>query len=657
MNKLLLTLFCFIFAFSAAQKQDFDIQKYSANLEELQASTYSKDSTANAWFIEENGYSRYENDGEYNVITDYAAKIKIRNKEGYKRGDITIPLYKNKALEEKLRNLEAVTYNLEDGQIKAAKLSPDKIYTEENEEYDLVKFSFPDLKEGSVLVYTYQKESPFRYSFETWNFQTDIPKKISTFETRIPANFNYNIRQIGTLKLSVEENEVLRECFQPRGTSQNGDCIHSYFEMENIPAFIEEAYLTSKNNYLSRLVYELKEVTRLDGYVKKYTKSWKDVDLELKGSQSIGRQLRRSGPVKKLLPDSISTLPNSAEKAEKIYTFVQQNFKWNGEYRIYRDMKIKDVVDEKSGNITGINILLHNLLELEGFEVLPVLSATRSSGFPSKLHPVLNDFNYMLVQLKLDDKTHLLDASEKYLAFGDLPFRALNGFGRLIDFKNGSSWVDIEAGHFSSITFRDSISIQENGKSIGTSRHFISGMHALSARQKLDDLKTNEIAGTLSNPADYTGVTETEFENKNLLNQPLQITHKLDNASQKINEVIYLNPFSFRFFDKNPFQLQERTYPIDFGFKDVYSYAVNVEIPENFEISELPEQKLIKLPEGGGSIQFMTNQVDARNLQVQCRISFPRASYGAGYYPYLKKFFDDIIEIQNQSVIVLKENT
>ncbi len=657
MNKLLPVLFCFIFSFSVAQKQDFDIQSYRANLKDLRATAYSKDSTANAYFLEENGYSRYENDGDYNVITNYAAKIKILNKEGYEQGDIVIPLYKNKSIKERIRNLQAVTYNLEDEKVTTIKLSKKKVYTEENDDYDLVKFSFPDVKEGSVLTYTYQKESPFRYSFETWNFQGDIPKQISTFETRIPANFNYNIRKIGPLKLSEEKNDLIKECFQPEGSSRNGDCIHSYYEMENIPAFIEEAYLTSKNNYLSRLVYELKEVTRLDGYVKKYTKSWKDVDLEIKGMKSIGRQLRRSGPIKNLLPDSISAMPNSIDKAKQIYRFVQLNYKWDEEYHIYRDMNIKDVVKDKAGNVTGINILLHNLLELEGFNVLPVLSATRNAGFPSKLHPVLNDFNYMLVQLNLEEKQLLLDATEKYLAFGDLPFRALNGFGRLMDFKNGSSWVDIKAGHLSNITFRDSIRIQGDGKVLGTSRHFMAGMHALSARQKIDKIQTDEIAGALTNPADFTGIISTSFEKENTPGEPLQIIHKLENATQKINDIIYLNPFSFHFFEKNPLQLQERTYPIDFGFKDVYSYAVNVEIPENYKITEMPEQKLIRLPEGGGNLQFMVQQFDERNLQVQWRISFPRASYGPGYYPYLKKFFDNIIEIQNQSVIVLKENS
>ena len=50
--------------------------------------------------------------------------------------------------------------------------------------------------------------------------------------------------------------------------------------------------------------------------------------------------------------------------------------------------------------------------------------------------PVISDFNYLIVQATIDDKTYLLDATDNYLSFGEIPFRCLNSYGRLMDFKN-----------------------------------------------------------------------------------------------------------------------------------------------------------------------------------------------------------------------------
>ncbi|SFN32672.1 DUF3857 domain-containing protein [Salegentibacter flavus] len=657
MNKLLLLLFFLPSLTSISQEKNFNLMAYRPSLEELEATSYEKDTTANAWYIAENGYSRYENDGNYNVITDYAAKIKILNQEAYDQASISIRLYKNKSAKEKIRKIEAITYTLEEGRVKTTEITADDIYTEENPDFDLIKFTFPNVTPGSVLTYRYQKESPFRYSFETWWFQDEIPKVSSTFETRIPGNFNYNIRTIGGLPYNKEDVSIIKNCFHPDGISESGDCVHAFYEIRDIPAFIEESYLTSKYNYIARLVYELKEVTQLNGRVKKFTLSWKDVDKQLKSKKSIGRQLSRTRLVKDLLPDSLRQLPNNTEKARGIYDFVKNNYKWNGKYQLHRDFNLKDVIRDKSGNISGINILLHNLYESEGFEVLPVLSATRANGFLTKLHPVINDFNYLFLQLKTDDQEFLVDATEKYLNFGEIPFRALNGYGRLVDFKNGSSWINIEARHFSGIHYRDSLMVDAAGIVTGHSQQIYSGLHAVSARKELENLQISEIAGRLSNPAQQTGVVTSSFKNHQQVSNPLQIQHELSTTSQKIDEVIYLNPFSFRFFSKNPLQLEERTYPIDFGYKDVYTYSVNVELPENYSPIELPEQKLITLPENGGRIQLVAQQTDEKNIFIHYRISFNRALYVSGFYPYLKKFFNDIIEIQNQSLIAIKENT
>ena len=654
MNKFFIAV-VFVFTTFSAQCQDFNIQNAVPSQIDLTSTTYPKDSTANAFYIFEEGFSEFDPDRDHDLVTKYTAKIKILNKEGLEEANIEIPVGKSDKTSQRIENLQANTYNLENGKQVKYTLNPDNVYREEYESHDLIKFTFPDVKPGSVLVYSYELVSPFIFDFKTWRFQDYIPKEYSKFTAKIPANYDYYVAKRGELELSKTESEVIRRCISFGTTASVADCIQTVYEMKDIPAFKAEKYLTAERNFMSRIEFELMQVTRLDGYVRKYTKSWEDVDKELRTSSDIGRQLRRDGLVDELLPEGIQSLPNNLEKAKEIYKFVQQNYSWNGEYSIHADMNLRDLLKDHSGNVLAINTLLHNLYDSEGFKVYPVMASTRNRGFASKAHPVLSDFNYFFVQLNLDGEEYVLDATEKNLDFGRLPFRALNQYARKVDFDNGSSWLDIIPKDISQITFRDSLKVLEDGTATGFSEQVLTGYHAFNFRDFMHDASESEIFNKVSKPNSQTRALETILKNKENLDESLHIRYSLENKSQKINDRIFFNPFSFQFFEENPFKLDERNYPIDFGYKDAYMYSAVVEIPENFEIEEMPENRAIRLPDRAGSLIFSSQKIDDKTVNVQCRLLFREAVYPSIFYDGLKQFFDEIIRVQTQSLIVLKK--
>ncbi|MFD1096526.1 hypothetical protein [Salegentibacter chungangensis] len=657
MNRFLLFLALSFTAGTIAIAQEYNTESSEVTKADLSLNSFPQDSTANAFYIYEEGYSQFEDGGDYNLLTNYVAKIKILNKDGYDHSVIKIRLGKNEDRKEKIHDLKAYTYHLQNDQIYSRRLEPSKIYTEENEHADYVSFTFPDVKPSSVLVYSYQKESPFYFDLETWWFQEDIPKLHSEFTTKLPTNYNYNIRIIGNLPLDKNESELIEKCSFKSILDEPGYCVLSEYEMNDIPAFIEEEYMTSKYNYISRLDFELKEYARLDGYVQKFTKAWEDVDKEIKDDKSIGKQLKRTSQVDDVLPEAIKAKPNNLEKAREIYRFVRDNYQWNGDYALFRDMNLKDVIRDKAGNISGINILLHNLLKEEGFDVLAVLGSTRNNGFLTKLYPILSEFNYLMVQLKQDDKEYLLDATDKFLDFGIIPFKALNQHARLMDFENGSSWITLEPSTYSSISFIDQLTLNPDGTAQGKSDQVYTGYQAVDARKFLEKERHNGSNSAIAISADYTSTLSTAYENEDEPSKKFRATKELKNTSQKINDQIYLNPFSYKFIEDNPFKLAERNYPIDFGYKKVFNYRVEIEIPENYSIVEIPKQKIISLPENGGRIQFLAEQTADNRVKVQFRVALLKSLYIAGFYPYLKEFYNTIIDIQNQSLLVIRENS
>ncbi|WP_034887922.1 DUF3857 domain-containing protein [Gillisia sp. Hel_I_29] len=656
MTKFLLPLFL-LFNLCIYAQQSFNIKNSEVSEYDLNATSYEKDAAANAFYIYEKGETEFQDVNDHGIVTRYEAKIKILNNEGYDTANIKIRLSKSESDRQKIKDIVATTYYLEDGIRKEKKLLDSQIYTEENTYQDMVSFTFPALKPGAVLVYSYTKESPFIFNFQTWWFQTEIPKVYSEFNSKIPGNYKYNIQKIGELKLASQESDIQKRCFFTSKLAVPADCMVTTYVMNNIPAFIAESHLTSSHNYVSRIEYELQSITQLDGYVRKYTKSWEDVDKEIKFDNGLGKQLKRTSLVEDLLPENIRSMPEGLEKAQEIFNFVKNTYSWNGSYKIFYDMNLKDIIKDKSGTIASINILLHNIYENEGFTVKPVLSSTRNNGTPTKLYPILSDFNYLMVQLELENTPYLLDASEKNIEFGMIPFRALNSYARLIDFDSESSWIDINAKTYSNVTYKDSLAIYKDGTASGHSKQSFSGYHALQVRNDLQEISQEQVFNKISTPMSFTTSSNFEIYNQKEIEEPLSIDYTLKNQSQKVNGMIYFNPFSFKLFDKNPFTLKERNYPIDFGFKDGYYYYAKIKLPEDHTLVALPESKAYSLPENGGSIQFSTRKVSEKEVMVVLRVTFPKAVYPSAYYPYLKEFFNHILEIQDQSLIVLKENS
>ena len=657
MNKFLFLSLLFT-SLLTAQNSNYNTSSGEVTIGDLQASVYAQDTIADAVYIFEKGFSEIDDDEDFKLVTQYTAKIKILSKEGISAANIEIPLGKSESGKKiELKDLEAHTYKLIDNRIVKRSLNADKVYTKDSKHYDLKTFTFPDVAAGDVLHISYKLISPFIFDFKTWYFQEDLPKMHTEFIAKIPGNYEYNKALFGSLKLDTFEEELIENCISFNLNASMAGCVETLYVMENVPAFKEEKYMTSKANYQSRLEFELKQTTRLDGYEEKYTITWEDTDKEIRNSSRFGKQWRRDGLVEDILPAEISAIPSSLDKAKKIFHFVQQNYRWNEEYNIHNEMNLKDLLKDKTGNILAINSLLHNIYAAEGFEVYPVMASTRSNGFPPKVHPVLSEFNYFFVQLNFDGKEYHLDASEENLDFGRLPYRALNSYARLIDFDNGSSWVDIQPKEYSKNTYRDSITIAANGTATGISTQLLSGYHALKYRKKIASGSKDEVFRDLAKPQSFTVAQNIDFENLEDLEEDLIVTYELNNKSQKIDETIYYNPFNFKFVEENPFNLEKRTYPIDFGYKDSYTYSSMIQIPEGYSIAELPEQKAVRLPGKGGSLLFSANKVSENTVSIQCRVTFPLATYAPEYYEGLKQFFNEILAVQNQSVLVLKENS
>lgn len=632
----------------------FNSESYRVSLADIKTNTYKKDSTANALIIYQKGKS-WLSAADYKLHTEEQHKVKILNKEGFDKATVTIYLHKKDGNNyQKIEDIFATTYNLTNGNVEKTLLRKKDIFKENhNENYDVVKFTLPNVKEGSVITYSYTIISPqyLMWKYYDWQFQHNIPTLYSEYQTSIPGNWIYNIKLVGGKKLVTNTANVKKNCLEgPRGASAN--CLETVYAMKDIPAFIEENYMTTRANYLSRIEYELQTFNGFDGTVKNYTKTWKDVDKELKTDPNIGKQLSKSVKLEDLLPTEIILTSNDLEKAKAIYEYVQKNYTWNEKNRIFKNVSIKNLIKNKSGNVGSINILLHNILEESGFKVKPLLLSTRQNGFATKIYPVISEFNYLVVHATINNKTYLLDATDKYLSFGELPFKCLNSYGRLLDFHSASEWFDIIPKK-SRIMYEAKMQIKENQKIVGTIKSKTTGYHAYKKR-KAYFTNNSAYVENLENKSTNLIVLDYETTDTSPTSPIFNENYKIEFTVEETGENIYLNPFFVKFFTENPFKLQERSYPIDFGYEDSYYYTLKLNLGNKYEVAEKPKPLIANLPNNSGKL-FLSSSVFENELSLTIKINFNKAIYPAEYYPYLKNFMNKIVNIQNNSLILLKK--
>ena len=639
--------FLFLFTIIANGQNNFSDNEFSVTIDDLVSNNYENDTTASAIVIYEFGES-YIEDPDFDLIFKIKRKLKILNKKGFDKANITIPLRNNSKRKETIRNIKAITYNISDGKMRSTPLAENDILIERyNKNYTHYKFALPDVQEGSVIAYSYEIRSPFLYEFKSWSFQGDIPKIHSEYNTSIPGNYQYYIKLNGELKPDSINENVEERCVEGGGGTY-ADCFKAQYIMKNVPSFVEEEFISSPKNYLSRLDYQLRSVQGFNGSLQLFQR----IDKKLEESKSFGGQMKKSKIVKPLISKKELASKKQLDRLNFIYDFVRNNYTWNKDYGIYEDNVIKDLIEAKSGNVCQINLLLYNLLQANNIESHPIILSTRQNGLIDKKRPRDSDFNYLIVQAEVEGKNYLLDATDKNLILGQIPFRCLNQHGFLLDFKNGSKWISLAAAKPSLREYSLELRLDKAGHQ-GNATISLNGHHAISAKKKYftrNEEYTRQYLSKTPNLEITDRKVPDDFGNQATFIEKINIQLAIDDLGQKF----YLNPFLFMSFTKSPFSTEVRTYPVDFGYKDSYHYTIKIDLNDQYKVVEIPKQISLKPPGEVGRVLLNCN-TDSKFITLNFKFEFHKAVYNSKDYDALKELIDLIVNLESNSIIVLNK--
>ncbi len=124
--------------------------------------------------------------------------------------------------EEEIDGLKAVTYNLENGKVEKTELDiKTNVYKEKiNKSWKVKKFTFPNVKEGSIIEFEYKKTSDFLQNVPPWEFQGAYPQLWSEYNFIAPSLISYAIIAHGYKAFDIKENGFnnnFSSVLKPRG--------------------------------------------------------------------------------------------------------------------------------------------------------------------------------------------------------------------------------------------------------------------------------------------------------------------------------------------------------------------------------------------------------------------------------------------------------
>ncbi|SEL11379.1 DUF3857 domain-containing protein [Parapedobacter koreensis] len=638
--------------------QDFAFGSLSP--EDIKLAKNDLDSFSNAAVLNEYGkaFMLYnDTKGITELYVDYHVRIKIFNRDGYKHADIVLPAYKDDTGErvDVLSDITAATINIVDGRVVSTPLDKGQLFKEEVSKYlTHTKFTFPDLQDGSIVEYSYRLVSPHIFNFRTWYLQEDIPKINSTFEAVIPGLYTYNVVLRGPYPLTTQDAKLHKGGFRIAG--RDIDCSRMIYGMRNIPAFVSEDYMTAASNFKSAIYFELSDIYQLSGANLKITKEWRDVDRELVSSPDFGGQMKRDNVFKPLLANILKDASDDMDKAKAVYRYVQQNIKWNRYLGKYAESNVKAALESRSGNIGDINLALIAGLTAAGLDAEAVLVSTRDNGVVNEVHPVLSDFNYVVAKVNIDGAYHLLDASDPLLPFGLLPLHCVNGKGRVINLKKPSYWVTLQSSQKSTTQYTFNAMLHTDGMLKGKLVTQSKGYAAYRKRQELANYNTvEEYIEHVDETLASVDILNGEISGLENLEAPLVESYEVELKlhADSLGQEMSFNPFFINRLNKNPFNLDERTYPVDMGAASEERVLLTIKLPGNYEVTAKPDDYNLALADQGGRYLTQTELLED-TFSFSQLLALNHATYPPESYFALKELFSRIIQQEKIDVVLRK---
>ena len=572
-------------------------------------------------------------------------RIKIYNKEKSSQYlDVEIPLYEGNGERESVSGLKAVTYNLENDKVVTSKVEKDaKFKSKEQKNQVIQKFTFPNVKDGSIIEYQYQLNSPFLQLLDKTYLEFDIPVIYEEYIFDFPKFFGYNYNFQGGLMPKYKEDQAQMMYGQ--------DYYNLRLGFENVPPFKAENFVKNDRNYITNIRPELNS-TNFNNLFKSYATTWDDIRDKLKEYDDFGGQLSKKSLARNVLSQDILSMTLPKEKANKILKFVQSTYTWDGNVGLFTGDGIKSLIDTKIGNSAEINLYLIMLMREAGLNVSPMIMNTVNRGILNIAFPTIGAPNYVVACLEDNGNYYLYDATSKFSLPNLLPPRAYNYNAILLkdkkaeilqinNFIESKTYLNVDAKLNEDTTF------EGNFKDRDTKTFAILAYDEYVDNKQDYEKKYKERYTFNFNNYKSEVVNDNEFQTS--------FDFNTDGFVDGVGGKLIFNPLLFLYRQNHEFnQTEERKYPIEFLSPYETVKKVTITIPDNYKFENLPKSKKFKTEDEGIVYSYLVS-TEGNKITVETSVKIDSDNFPKEYYPAFKQIFDAITQLEGQLVTLVKK--
>jgi hypothetical protein len=635
-----------------AQKPNYFKKFGSITQEEVDMKTCSYDASANAVVLFDAGKSSFVRSEEgYDVLFQRITRIKILSEGGVGYANVEIPFYREGDIYEKVNEISAKTYEITDGHItNITELDLSTCFNEKtSENWYVKKFALPNVKPGCIIEYTYTIYSQYYFNLRDWEFQWRIPVLYSEYETRMIPFYEYTYILQGRSQLDVyesyEDNSALPRQY---ASLEFRDMVYR-FGLKNVPAFVDEGYITSISDYIIKIDFQLSGFTNLNGVKIQIMTTWPELVKDYLKNEDFGKYINKSekSAEKMLIADSILGKP-PAQVFRYVVNFAKDNFKWNENNRQFADKSPSEFTREKAGNSAEINLWLVGALRVAGIEAYPVLLSTRSHGRIYKDYPFSHSFNFVVACAYIDGKPILADATDPFTAEDDISVNCLNDAGLLVD-KVNLKWLSLQSPELSKsniyIKF-DSVAIDPRVLVATSATNY----EAARLRNSYAD-NTDELISDLNKKMYLVDNSSVKINNSKKRSNYFSYNYIVNTKVEKLNNKLYISPFLAEVYDDNPLKQKTRNYPVDLTYPVNRTYKAEIVIPPGYKVDFLPEKSTLN--DELFELNYFVEELYG-SVHVSFSYTFKQAKYQVENYGRIKAFFDRIVKKGNEKIVLVK---
>ena len=627
--------------------------------EELTMTSYAPDESAPAVILYQSTRTWYDIvAGGFRVSTEVKTRIKILKPEGKEYADVEVLYIDNdqdRSLNENITGLKAWAYNMENGKMVKTKMENNSISRERvDKTHKLLKFSVPQVKEGTVVEYQYKKESDYYFYIDTWVAQTEIPVAYTIYNLLIPEYFIFNIDETGTVST---QNKVETESIHfADAMSGSLSCTGTRYTFvgRDLPALKSDSYVFCPLDYCKKVTAELRGVEVPGSIYKNFTSTWEEIGRMLMEEEEFGKRIKRACPIKDLVPSSgVEKETDVVKKMAAIYTALKSRLKWDGNYKLYAESASK-TIKEGSGSNADLNFILLSAYREAGLDARPVVMSRRTKGRLPLSHPSVNKLNTFVVGVVDGQTVHFIDASVEDGYIDVLPSSLLTEQGLLLSDDGTGNWLNLQSLDASKANIIINATLDADGTLKGT---YEAQMRAnLSASLKSEFREADDSLSYINKLAERDGITISEYaiDDREAF-QPVAIERF--SFSKKIDtdgSLIYVNPFVIPVMSESPFKAVTRTLPVEYPYKHSINMVTTLQLPDGYVIEEMP-QPLVLITEDKALSVRINYLVQGTKLIVQYRFLVNKTIFLPNEYDILRQIYDSIVE-KNNEIVVVKKN-